>query len=173
MIQITRRAIDKTLEDSFRAKIRNSRTFYLEVESRLKTNQPALYNYIEAGRDLLIQLNQDKSASYLVAGYMAGSRLVFRMIEKQSEIDGTESPIITEEDIQRANDRAEVLAETHQRNPVIKRIEMLVTENPDFAEYLLNLSTTSDPITSRGLRLGAIGTYSAYEQAYARRKIIL
>jgi hypothetical protein len=175
MIQITDDVIDRVMEDTYDAHKQGKLVEFLRsVDRRIENEQPLLTRYIDAGNRILVVEHPSEEGRTLSSGYLAACGIVFRMVDKQCKINGTEHPIVTKEDIDRANDRATLRQEMHGGGQMLeKRIRELINENISFGIYLFNYVSGQAPneLVARGFAMGAIGTYSAYEQAFVRTKV--
>lgn len=172
MIQITDNAIDRVMEDSYDANKQGRSIAFIEsIQKRIEDEQPLLSKYIESGYRIIVTEHPQDEGLSLSSGYSAACGLVFRMVDKQCKINGTEHPKVTSDDIDRSNERACLREEMHGGDRMLeKRIMELTTENEHFGQYLYDYVTSQAPseLVARGFAMGAIGTYSVYEQTFVR-----
>jgi len=174
MIQITDEAIDRVMEDSYDANKQGRSILFIEsIQKRIEDEQPLLARYIESGYRAIVTEHLGDERLFLSSGYLAACGLVFRIVDKQCKLNGIEHPVVTKEDIDRANDRATLREEMHGGGQMLeKRIRELLGENKSFGIYLFNYVSNQAPneLVARGFAMGAIGTYSVYEQSFVRTR---
>jgi len=172
LIQITQDIIDRVLEDSYDAYKQGKLAEFLQsVDMRIFNEQRFLAGYIEAGNNTIMAQHSGEEGKTISNGYYSACGLVFRMVDKKCTQDGITVEII-EDDVNRANQRAELREEMHGTIRLETRIMELTQENTDFGNYLVNYLTHHAPneLIAMGFAIGAISTYSLYEQAFARTR---
>lgn len=172
MIKITRKAIDSTLEKTIKAYNRGElQEFQMSVEERVKQEKPLLYDYINSGIEGLQKIDGEEG-QLILAGYRSASHLTFRMIEEQLDLNPQQSPEITIEDIEKANEGVEILTRMEVSDISLAKIAQIRNENPKFGDYvtIYIMHQAPNEMIARGFALGVITTYTAYEQAFERLK---
>lgn len=173
MIKITNKAIDEILGGIYRAHQKGTHVeLNLEIMNRVKREKQHLYGYIQSGLSNLSKVSGE-NGELIRAGYISGAHLTYSIIEEQLRIDRKKSPEISREDIRRSSKCAVTLKEIHGNRFVLSKLEKLQREeNSDFGNYALNyiLKQAFHEMVGRGWAMGAMTTYSIYEQAFARQK---
>ena len=166
MIVISEKTINATLEE-----IANNAHNMLEFSKRkmedLKNEQPVLEAYLKGG---LENLNRSEN-TLVIAGYLSGSGITYRIIKAQLKINGMSFPRISGANCLYTSEDMYNFLEMEVSNVAKAKLSQINRDNPYFGDYVhtyINNPSTNRSV-AEGFLIGVVSVYSVCEQAFKQK----